>query len=164
MRKLLAAVSEEVDMAVISPGARERMIAGAGMQRGTVSGELWRSLFLFKSFPISVMMRHWSRAMGMPSAGGRAAYLAAFLASTTILGAMSQQISDMITGKIRATPLEKRHHNFGLTRSLKAVVWDCMGIFCCLTTHAMDPVRWPPCSGRWRGWLMMRSSWHRACH
>lgn len=99
MRKLLATVSEEVDMAVISPGARERMIAGAGMQRGTIPGELWRSLFLFKSFPISVMMRHWSRAMGMPSAGGRAAYLAAFLASTTILGAMSQQISDMISGK-----------------------------------------------------------------
>lgn len=99
MRKLLATVSEEVDMAVISPGARERMIAGAGVQRGTIHGELWRSLFLFKSFPISVMMRHWSRALNMPSAGGRAAYLATFLASTTILGAMSQQISDMIAGK-----------------------------------------------------------------
>ncbi|MCR0998653.1 hypothetical protein [Serratia rubidaea] len=99
MRKLLAAVSEEVDMAVISPGARERMIAGAGMQRGTVPTELYRSLFLFKSFPISVMMRHWSRAMAMPSAGGRASYLAAFLASTTILGAMSQQISDLISGR-----------------------------------------------------------------
>ncbi|MCE9939793.1 hypothetical protein [Serratia liquefaciens] len=119
MRKLLATVAEEVDMAVISPGARERMIAGAGMQRGTVSGELWRSLFLFKSFPISVMMRHWSRAMGMPSAGGRAAYLATFLASTTILGAMSQQISDLITGKNPRDAFGEKAPQFWLNALLK---------------------------------------------
>lgn len=119
MRKLLATVSEEVDMAVISPGARERMIAGAGMQRGTVSGELWRSLFLFKSFPISVMMRHWSRAMGMPSAGGRAAYLATFLASTTILGAMSQQISDLISGKNPREAFGEKAPQFWLNALLK---------------------------------------------
>ncbi|QDL30427.1 hypothetical protein [Serratia liquefaciens] len=119
MRKLLATVAEEVDMAVISPGARERMIAGAGMQRGTVSGELWRSLFLFKSFPISVMMRHWSRAMGMPSTGGRAAYLATFLASTTILGAMSQQISDLITGKNSREAFGEKAPQFWLNALLK---------------------------------------------
>ncbi|WP_336062271.1 hypothetical protein [Serratia sp. 201] len=119
MRKLLATVSEEVDMAVISPGARERMIAGAGMQRGTVSGELWRSLFLFKSFPISVMMRHWSRAMGMPSAGGRAAYLATFLASTTILGAMSQQISDLISGRNPREAFGEKAPQFWLNALLK---------------------------------------------
>lgn len=99
MRKLLGSVAEEVDMAVISPGARDRMITGADKQRGSISGELHRSVFLFKSFPIAVVMRHWARAAGMPSAGGRAAYMAAFLASTTILGAMSQQINDMLSGR-----------------------------------------------------------------
>ncbi len=88
MRRLLAAVSEEVDMAVITPGAREQLFTGGGLQRGTWKGELTRSVFLFKSFPISVVLRHWTRAMGMPSAGGRAAYIAAFLASTTMLGAL----------------------------------------------------------------------------
>lgn len=99
MRKLLGAVAEEVDMAVITPGAREQMVAGAGKQRGTYGGELYRSVFLFKSFPISVVMRHWSRAMGMPSAGGRAAYIGTFIASTTILGALSQQLNDMASGR-----------------------------------------------------------------
>ncbi|ECU3941148.1 hypothetical protein D1313_20085 [Salmonella enterica subsp. enterica serovar Muenchen] len=99
MRKLLGAVTEEVDMAVITPGAREQMITGSGIQRGTWKGELTRSVFLFKSFPISVVMRHWSRAMGMPSAGGRAAYIATFIASTTILGALSQQLNDMASGR-----------------------------------------------------------------
>lgn len=99
MRKLLGAVAEEVDMAVITPGAREQMITGGGLQRGTWKGELTRSVFLFKSFPISVVMRHWSRAMGMPSAGGRAAYIGTFIASTTILGALSQQLNDMASGR-----------------------------------------------------------------
>lgn len=99
MRKLLGAVTEEVDMAVITPGAREQLITGSGIQRGTWKGELTRSVFLFKSFPISVVMRHWSRAMGMPSAGGRAAYIATFIASTTILGALSQQLNDLASGR-----------------------------------------------------------------
>lgn len=99
MRKLLGAVTEEVDMAVITPGAREQMVTGSGIQRGTWKGELTRSVFLFKSFPISVVMRHWSRAMGMPSAGGRAAYIATFIASTTILGALSQQLNDIASGR-----------------------------------------------------------------
>ncbi|WP_200856319.1 hypothetical protein, partial [Klebsiella pneumoniae] len=54
MRRLLAAVSEEVDMAVITPGAREQLFTGGGLQRGTWKGELTRTVFLFKSFPISV--------------------------------------------------------------------------------------------------------------
>lgn len=99
MRRLLAAVSEEVDMAVITPGAREQLFTGGGLQRGTWKGELTRSVFLFKSFPISVVLRHWTRAMGMPSAGGRAAYIAAFLASTTMLGALSQQLNDLASGR-----------------------------------------------------------------
>lgn len=119
MRKLLGAVTEEVDMAVISPGARERVLAGANMQRGEWKGELVRSFFLFKSFPISVMMRHWSRAMGMPSAGGRVAYLATFLASTTVLGAMSQQISDLITGKNPREAFGEKAPQFWLNAMLK---------------------------------------------
>lgn len=99
MRRLLAAVSEEVDMAVITPGAREQLLTGGGLQRGTWKGELTRSVFLFKSFPISVVLRHWTRAMGMPSAGGRAAYIAAFLANTTMLGALSQQLNDLASGR-----------------------------------------------------------------
>lgn len=116
MRKLLGAVTEEVDMAVISPGAREQMMTGAAKQRGTLSGELYRSLFLFKSFPIAVVMRHWSRALSMPSAGGRAAYLSAFLASTTVLGALSLQIDNAISG---GNPREMDNYTFWLNAFLK---------------------------------------------
>ncbi|MEY0431112.1 hypothetical protein AB7V88_15075 [Providencia rettgeri] len=118
-RKLLGAVTEEVDMAVISPGARERMMIGAGLQRGDLKGELVRSVFLFKSFPISVVMRHWARAMGMQSAGGRVAYLAAFIAGTTVLGALSQQINDIASGKKPRDMADENWHKFWLSALLK---------------------------------------------
>lgn len=119
MRRLLAAVSEEVDMAVITPGAREQLLTGGGLQRGTWKGELTRSVFLFKSFPISVVLRHWTRAMGMPSAGGRAAYIAAFLASTTMLGALSQQLNDLASGRNPREMTRKDAGKFWLGALLK---------------------------------------------
>ena len=120
MRRLLGAVSEEVDMAVITPGAREQLFTtGGGIQRGTVKGEVVRSFFLFKSFPIAVVMRHWSRALGMPSAGGRAAYIATFLASTTLLGALSMQLNDLISGKNPKNPVGEHAGKFWVNALLK---------------------------------------------
>lgn len=119
MRRFLGAVSEEVDMAVITPGAREQMVTGGGIQRGTVKGEVVRSFFLFKSFPIAVVMRHWSRALGMPSAGGRAAYIATFLASTTMLGALSMQLNDLISGKKPKDPIGEHAGKFWINALLK---------------------------------------------
>lgn len=119
MRRLLGAVTEEVDIAVITPGAREQMVTGGGLQRGTWKGEIVRSFFLFKSFPISVVMRHWTRSMGMPSAGGRAAYLASFIASTTILGAVSMQITDLINGRNPKNMAGEHSGKFWLNALLK---------------------------------------------
>lgn len=118
-RKLLGAVTEEVDMAVISPGARERMMIGAGLQRGDLKGELVRSFYLFKSFPISVVMRHWARAMSMESAGGRVAYLGAFIAGTTVLGALSQQINDVASGRNPRSMTDENWHIFWSNALLK---------------------------------------------
>lgn len=98
--KLLGTVMEEVDMAVIQPGARERAMMGAGLQRGTLKGELTRSFFLFKSFPIAMIMRHWERAIGaMPTTAGKAGYIAALMASTTVLGMASMQVNELLNGR-----------------------------------------------------------------
>ncbi|MBH1564726.1 hypothetical protein I5U69_17515 [Stenotrophomonas maltophilia] len=97
--RLLGVVLEETDMAVIEPGARERALMMSGLQRGTWKGELARSVFLFKSFPIAMLTRHLQRGWSMPTGTGRAAYLAALIASTTVMGAMSMQISEVLTGR-----------------------------------------------------------------
>jgi hypothetical protein len=97
--RLLGVVLEETDMAVIRPGAADKFLTGAGMVRGTWKGELTRSFFLFKSFPLAMIARHWMRGMGMETAGGKAGYIASLVVGTTVLGAASQTINDMLMGK-----------------------------------------------------------------
>jgi hypothetical protein len=97
--KLLAHILEETDVAVIEPGAKERSFTGAGLQRGTWKGELTRSFFLFKSFPLAMITRHWARGMSLPNTGSRAAYLATLFAATTVLGVASLEVNEVLTGR-----------------------------------------------------------------
>jgi hypothetical protein len=98
--KLLAVVLEEQDVAIIEPGARERSLIQGGTARGTLGGELRRSFFQFKTFPIAMMMRHWQRAMGMYSTTrGKAGYMAALIAAQTLLGAVAMELGDIVSGK-----------------------------------------------------------------
>jgi hypothetical protein len=97
--RLLGMVLEETDVAVVEPGVRERAMMLQHVQRGTLKGELLRSFFLFKSFPIAMITRHWSRALAEPTMAGRAGYLAALLASTTVLGMVALQASQITQGK-----------------------------------------------------------------
>ncbi|MHC2115195.1 hypothetical protein ACYPJF_06795 [Stenotrophomonas geniculata] len=114
--RLLGVVLEETDMAVIEPGARERALMMTGLQRGTWKGELTRSFFLFKSFPIAMMTRHIQRGWSMPTGTGRAAYLATLIASTTVMGAVSMQISDVLAGR---DPRDVTDPRFGVAAMLK---------------------------------------------
>lgn len=97
--RLLGHALEEMDMAQIRPGMENRFMTGAMTQRGTWKGELTRSFFVFKSFPLAMITKHFARGMGMPTVGGRAAYLASMVAATTVLGAVSQTINDLLIGK-----------------------------------------------------------------
>jgi hypothetical protein len=97
--RLLGTVLEETDMAVIEPGARERAVTTGGLQRGTWKGELTKSFFLFKSFPLAMIARHWMRGMDMETAGGKAVYIGSLVAGTTVLGAMSMQINEVLSGR-----------------------------------------------------------------
>lgn len=97
--KLLGMVNEEVDMAVVEPGAADKAAMKMGLQRGTWKGEIMRSFFLFKSFPFSMISRHFMRGWGMDTAGGKAAYIASLVATSTVFGAMAQQISNVVAGR-----------------------------------------------------------------
>lgn len=97
--KLLGATLEETDMAVIEPGVRERALMRANVQRGTWGGELIRSVLLFKSFPIAMITKHWTRGMSEPGAAGRVKALAALTTSSTVLGMMALQASALRDGK-----------------------------------------------------------------
>lgn len=97
--KLVATVLEETDMAVIEPGARERSMLYAGTTRGTVSGEFIRSIMQFKMFPFSMIVRHWQRAMSLPEYQNKAMYSAALVAATTLMGAVTLEVSELLAGR-----------------------------------------------------------------
>jgi hypothetical protein len=97
--KLMGAVSEEVDMAVVTPRQMERAATTAGFQRGTWRGELARTVFLFKMTPIAMVWRHWQRALAQESGADKLKYAAALIASTTLLGAFTMQIKELLAGR-----------------------------------------------------------------
>ncbi|MBD9459112.1 hypothetical protein IB241_15625 [Pseudomonas sp. PDM05] len=96
--KLLGAVLDETNMAIIEPGAREKAMMHGGVERGTMKGELVRSFWQFKSFSIGMIMRHGARGMAQEG-WGKAGYLAALVASTTVLGGMAIQLSEIAAGR-----------------------------------------------------------------
>lgn len=106
--KLLGIILEESDMAVIQPGARERALMQSNLQAGTWKGELARSFFQFKAFPIAMITRHVRRGLS-GNAGNRAVYLASLMAATTVLGVMSMQVNEVLSGRDprNLNPLEK---------------------------------------------------------
>ncbi len=119
--KLIGMVDEEVNMAVIEPGASERSFIAGNYQRGTWKGEIMRSFFLFKTFPIAMITRHLGRGMGMETAGGKAAYIAGLVASTTLLGAMAAQMNEILSGRDpkNMDPSEKNGALFWVQAMLK---------------------------------------------
>lgn len=100
--KLLSYIISESEMASLGPDLVTRAETTRGAQRGTFSGEVARSLFLFKSFPIAMMEKHFRRAEFLKKHGGRAnqlSYAAGMIVMTTIFGAISLQVQNLLNGK-----------------------------------------------------------------
>lgn len=104
--KVLGLITDESEYAVINPDLATKLYAsGGGMQRGSVRGELARSVMQFKSFPIAMISRHWRRMLdapkveGAPALANRTVYAGAMMASLTALGAVAFQTKQIAQGK-----------------------------------------------------------------
>lgn len=104
--KVLGLITDESEYAVLNPDLATKATASAGgISRGTVRGELARSVMQFKSFPIAMISRHWRRMLEAPSVDGapvlanRLMYGAAMMTSLTALGAVAYQTKQLVQGK-----------------------------------------------------------------
>lgn len=115
--KWMAFVSDEAQFAVVNPDMATRaIVTGGGMPAGTLRGEAMRTFMQFKSFPLAMLTRHWTRVFDTPQglegapagfgaqtqAGGtvnRIAVLAALNVSLAMLGAIALQTKALLTGK-----------------------------------------------------------------
>ncbi|MEG2433888.1 MAG: hypothetical protein RSB25_19845, partial [Acinetobacter sp.] len=91
-------ILDEQGMAVIEAGLRERTWLLGNTKRGSVVGELWRSITQFKSFPTSFLMRHGSRTFAQDGIKGKAAYGMSLFFMTTMLGALVVQLKELANG------------------------------------------------------------------
>lgn len=106
--KILGIIRDEADYAVIKSDLLTRT-AGTwnGTQAGTGLGEFARASMLFKSFPIAMVTRHWRRAFDAPKVTdgsapvltNRWSYMGALMLSSTLLGAISKQATEVAQGK-----------------------------------------------------------------
>ena len=87
--------------ALNEPGLRTRAITtgaafGAG-KSGTIGRAFFSSLFMFKTFPITLMINHIGPAMAKASVG-KVGDLSSILIATTLLGAAATQSSNIVKG------------------------------------------------------------------
>lgn len=96
---LLGIVKDETNTAVITAGARERATMLKGTQGGTFTGELMRSIVLFRSYPWTFMTRQWNLAKSVSGGGHRAAYAASLFVTLWLTGIISNWIQDILNGR-----------------------------------------------------------------
>jgi len=101
--KLLGFLTEESEYAVVGQDLMTRAAIGGGLQRGTIKGEFFKSMMLFKGFPIAMIHRHWMRAADQWTHGDglapRVEYGAALMVGLTAFGAVAMTLKDMAAGK-----------------------------------------------------------------
>jgi len=95
---LLAAVTEETHIAIIQPGLRERTHLALGAAPGSTMGEIAKTLTQLKSFPWSIITRHWERALAQPGYE-RWMAVAGLIAMSTMFGALLNWSRDLMSGK-----------------------------------------------------------------
>jgi hypothetical protein len=99
---LLGFIDNEAKTAVIAPDVVTRAAMTQGARAGTLGGELGRSVMLFKSFPLAMLLRNLDRIRDLGKDGApvsRAAYSAALMVGLTLFGALSVELKDLASGK-----------------------------------------------------------------
>lgn len=92
-------ILREMDMAVPVAGIEIRAIIEGAAPKGTLMGEIGRSLFQFKAFPATIMLQQWRRTMALQGGFNRAKYAAQMVVATTLMGALALQLKAVTKGQ-----------------------------------------------------------------
>lgn len=96
--KVLEMIQSETDFAVPTVDLRTRTTVNSIGQRGTWTGEIARSAFLFKSFGLTVINLHGRRMLDMDG-WSAARYAAGLTVATTMAGALAVQMKELQKGR-----------------------------------------------------------------
>jgi hypothetical protein len=97
--RLRTGIIQERRFAMLEPDARIRGIMTSGLPQGTFMGELSRSLFLFKSFSMTMAATHVMRIMSQDTTGAMVKLGLPFVIYGGIAGAAALQTKNILNGK-----------------------------------------------------------------
>lgn len=130
-RRVTEMALQETELAVPTSSLRVRAAIDANFKRGSIPGELGRSLLQFRGFPIQLFWMHGRRAL---EEGGWGAfkYAASLFVASTVIGALSYQLSQIAAGKDAANMDPHENPDFYAQAMFKG---GGMGIFGDLLQH-----------------------------
>lgn len=112
--RVLGFITDEAEYASLAPDLATRTLQAGGLRKGTGKGEVWRSLMLFKSFPVAMLTRHWDRALsGDLSPAGRLTYGASLGFGMSLFGALALQLKDLAAGRDPRDATGEQGENMG---------------------------------------------------
>lgn len=100
--KMLGFIDNEGKTGILAPDLITRATITQGAKAGTIGGEIGRSLMLFKSFPLAVVVRNVDRINMIARTKGTGAafrYSLSLLTGLTLFGALSIELKDLVAGK-----------------------------------------------------------------
>ena len=98
--RIFQMIAGETDFAIPGSNSRARADLLYGTRPGTIGGSIARNFATLKSFPVSLLYMHMNRVINadLPRMT-RAKWAANLIISTTILGALAEQLSQISKGK-----------------------------------------------------------------
>ena len=102
-RKLTMYYSDRANSSVPTAGRREKRLASFDSQSGTVSGEVWRLMMQFKTYPLLMLTKGWGNAIygrGRPDVPA----MIALLLGSTLLGYVAMSVKDLLKNKTPKDP------------------------------------------------------------
>jgi hypothetical protein len=127
--KLLGAVNTESEFAIVTPGWRERAQFYADLQRGTVKGEIARSVLQFKSFPWAMFQRGMDAVANSDGPVSKAVMSSYLITATTLAGAMLLQTRETLSGKDPRAMADSNWYKFWATSFLQGGALGIYGDF-----------------------------------
>lgn len=97
--RYLEMINTETNYAVPSSSVRGQYLLKGTTTPDQLIGNVARSFAMYKNFGVTLLHTHLARGMYMPTAKGRAAYMADFIISTTLMGAFALQMKEIAKGR-----------------------------------------------------------------
>ncbi len=125
-KQVLEMINVETNFAVPSASLKGRFMVGGEAQAGTLSGEIMKSILMYKNFGVTLIFTHMMRGMSQTTLTSKLGYFTSFLIGTTVMGAGAMQLKEMAKGR---DPRDMTDGKFWGLQCCKVVAWVSLVIF-----------------------------------